>query len=84
MPLLWLIFYTVKQVGQYATKSSYLNKNNVSVLSALSVIVLYLLFVDNLFRVSLRQPYSGIFTFFLWGLLISKLSYSNKKARYAI
>ena len=84
MPLLWLIFYTVKQVGQYATKSSYLNKSNVSVLSALSVIVLYLLFVDNLFRVSLRQPYSGIFTFFLWGLLISKLSYSNKKARYAI
>ncbi len=84
MPLLWLIFYTVKQVGQYATKNSHFDKNNVLLLFALSGIVLYLLFVDNVFRVSLRQPYSGIFTYFLWGLLISKLSYFNKKAPHVI
>ena len=39
----------------------------------LSAIVFYLVIFDNNFKVTLRQPYPGIFTFFLWGLLLSAL-----------
>jgi len=40
----------------------------------LTVVVLILLFVENMLKVGLRQPYPGIFTFFLWGILTSRLS----------
>jgi len=43
-------------------------------LLGITIVVLFLLFVDNMMKVGLRQPYPGIFTFFLWGILISKLS----------
>lgn len=46
-------------------------------LFGLSVVVLFHLFVENVFKVGLRQPYPGIFTFFLWGLLLSQLSKLN-------
>jgi hypothetical protein len=36
-------------------------------------IVAFLVLVDSSFKVTLRQPYSGIFAFFLWGLLLSRL-----------
>jgi len=36
-------------------------------------IVLYLVLIDSNFKVTLRQPYPGIFAFFLWGLLLTKL-----------
>jgi len=36
--------------------------------------VAFLLLVDNLLKVGLRQPYSGVFAFFLWGVLLAKLS----------
>lgn len=39
----------------------------------LAFIVFYLVVVDSNFKVTLRQPYSGIFTYFLWGLLLSRL-----------
>jgi hypothetical protein len=42
-------------------------------LLALSLVVIFLLVADNALKVSLRQPYSGIFTFFLWGMLITRL-----------
>ena len=38
-----------------------------------AAIVLFLVLVDNNLKVSLRQPYPGIITFFLWGLLIQQL-----------
>lgn len=43
-------------------------------LMSITIVVLYLLFVENMLKVGMRQPYPGIFTFFLWGILISKLS----------
>lgn len=43
-------------------------------LLSLSATVLFLVVIDNSLKVGLRQPYSGIFIFFLWGVLISKLS----------
>lgn len=39
----------------------------------LALIVFYLVLMDSNFKVTLRQPYSGIFTYFLWGLLLSRL-----------
>jgi hypothetical protein len=35
--------------------------------------VVFALFVDSMFKVPLRQPYPGIFFFFLWGLLLAQL-----------
>jgi glycosyltransferase involved in cell wall biosynthesis len=42
-------------------------------LAALLVVVLFLVVVDSNFKVTLRQPYPGIATFFLWGLLLARL-----------
>lgn len=39
----------------------------------LAAIVFYLVVIDSNFKVTLRQPYPGIFTYFLWGLLLSRL-----------
>lgn len=36
-------------------------------------IVLFLVLVDANFKVMLRQPYPGLFSYFLWGVLLSKL-----------
>lgn len=40
---------------------------------ALLAVVLFLVFVDSSFKVTLREPYPAIFTFFLWGVLFSRL-----------
>ncbi len=42
----------------------------------LAGIVFYLVIIDNNFKVTLRQPYPGIFAYFLWGLLLSRLRYT--------
>lgn len=39
----------------------------------LTVVVLFLLIPDNLLKVGMRQPYPGIVTFFLWGLLLNRI-----------
>lgn len=39
----------------------------------LAGIVFYLVIVDSNFKVTLRQPYPGIFSYFMWGLLLSAL-----------
>lgn len=41
--------------------------------AGLVLVVLFFLLVENAFKVGLRQPYSGLYSFFLWGLLISFL-----------
>lgn len=43
-------------------------------LLGLASIVIYIVLVDNSFKVGMRQPYSGILTFFLWGGLLSEMS----------
>lgn len=42
-------------------------------LLGLAVSVLFIVLVDNSFKVGMRQPYPGILTFFLWGLLLTQL-----------
>jgi len=39
----------------------------------LAGVVMILILVESSLKVSLRMPYSGIITFFLWGLLLSRL-----------
>ena len=39
----------------------------------LAAIVFFLVVIDSNFKVTLRQPYPGIFAFFMWGLLLSRL-----------
>lgn len=41
----------------------------------LAAIVFYLVIVDSNFKVTLRQPYPGIFAYFLWGLLLARLRF---------
>ncbi len=43
-------------------------------LLGLSMVVLFLIFADNSFKVGFRQPYPGIFSFFLWGMLLVRLN----------
>jgi hypothetical protein len=69
LPLLAIMGYTVLLV--YWHRQSVLSSSG---LLGLTLVVLFLLFVDNGLKVGLRQPYPGILSFFLWGLLISKLS----------
>lgn len=40
----------------------------------LAGIVFYLVVIDSNFKVTLRQPYPGIFSFFMWGMLLTRLS----------
>lgn len=42
-------------------------------------IVAYLVVIDSNFKVTLRQPYPGIFAYFLWGLLLSRLRALSQK-----
>lgn len=39
----------------------------------LTLVVLFLLIPDSLVKVGMRQPYPGIITFFLWGLLLARM-----------
>lgn len=39
----------------------------------LAGIVFYLVVIDSNFKVTLRQPYPGIFAYFMWGLLLFRL-----------
>lgn len=84
VPLFWLIFYTFKQVVNCVKNTRSTSKRVDLVVFTLSGVVFFLLLMDNLLNVSLRQPYSGIVTFFLWGLLISKLSQISTKGNNVI
>ena len=71
-PILALLTYTCTMI--------YRQRRNIYIsagLTGLCSVTLFLLLIDNSLKVGLRQPYSGIFTFFLWGLLLSRLSALN-------
>ncbi len=84
IPLLWLIFYTLRQSVSFYCGAKYMNHKQGIIILTLSGIVFFLILIDNLFNVSLRQPYSGVFTFFMWGLLINKLNQNNLKGNNVI
>lgn len=54
--------------------------NNMSFSLVLLIIsLIFILLVDNFFKVGMRQPYSGIITFFLWGVFLSKVTSAHDK-----
>ena len=69
LPTLFLVGVTIRRM--YRMRAEVLAS---PALLSLSLVVLFLVIIDNAAKVSMRQPYSGVFIFFLWGLLITKLS----------
>jgi len=72
LPLLWLIAYTA--VLLWRARGSLRGELP---LLGLAMVVAFLVLIDNNFKVTFRQPYPGIFGFFLWGLLVSRLTASR-------
>jgi hypothetical protein len=75
LPLLWLIAYTA--VLLWWARGSL--RNDLPLLG-LAMVVFFLVVVDNNFKVTFRQPYPGLFGFFLWGLLLSRLAPPRRAA----
>ncbi len=73
LPLFFLILYTIVNASK--------QRNNDALIIWLLVIVMYVVIIDNNLKVSLRQPYPSILTFFLWGSLISRLKPSKSKIK---
>lgn len=69
LPLLWLIAHTATLL--WRARGTF--RHDLPLLG-LAVIVVFLVVIDNNFKVTFRQPYPGLFGFFLWGLLLSRLS----------
>lgn len=42
-------------------------------------IVFFFIFIDNSIKVSFRQPYPGMVMFFLWGVLLTRLTENNQE-----
>ncbi len=68
LPILGLIAYTVRLVWTH--RRCVMADRALLYLAAM---VLFLVLVDSSFKVTLRQPYPGLFAFFLWGLLLTRL-----------
>lgn len=75
VPLLVLLFYMLNML--YKLRRELFTSPS---LISLSTVTLFLILIDNSLKVGLRQPYSGIFIFFLWGVLISRLSELHLKS----
>lgn len=58
----------------YTTLMCWRNRKKISTPTWwLAAIVFYMVVIDSNFKVTLRQPYPGIFTYFLWGMLLTRL-----------
>jgi hypothetical protein len=68
IPFVYLIAVTMRRMGA-VWRNGYIRPD----LLALAGLVLLLVLVGNSLTVGLRQPYAGIFIFFIWGLLLGKL-----------
>jgi len=74
LPLFYLIILTVKMMIQ--------NMKHVSSHSIFGIafVVVFMIAGDSLFKVGFRQPYPGIFMFFIWGVLLSRLYMIKSKS----
>lgn len=68
LPIFLLIAYTARAIWQRRREVWQVDR-----LTALVAVVLFLVVIDSNFKVTLRQPYPGIFAFFLWGVLLARL-----------
>ena len=75
LPMVAMMFYIFRELyAIYKTRNE-----DVTVLS-LAYSVLLLLLADNMLKVGMRQPYPGIITFFLVGLLLAKLKTNSNES----
>jgi hypothetical protein len=74
-PVLLLIIYTI--VLAWRRRAALRRDHG---LLGLTFVVFCLVFLDNSLKVGFRQPYAGIFSFFLWGLLVTRLRALTAKA----
>jgi hypothetical protein len=75
LPFIWVVGYTVLLLWRQRSALRELP------LLGLAGAVLFVLAIDNMFKVPLRQPYPGIFFFFLWGLLLAQLQTRSGRLR---
>lgn len=73
LPILYLIIFTLSRLKR--TINAGLMTPSLGMLAA---IVLFYLFAENFFKVSFRQPYSGMVMFFLWGRLLTLIYQSEQ------
>lgn len=71
-PILYLLVYTAQHLWR-VTRIGNVPPSTVH----LAILVLFLVLIDNSFKVGLRQPYPGMITFFLWGVLLNRLRENN-------
>lgn len=82
LPLIILLLVTIQWV--WRQRRDVLSN---PMLLGTTMAALYLLLFENMLKVGMRQPYPGIITFFIWGLLIARLqtpSATNEKNATAI
>jgi hypothetical protein len=68
LPILLLIAYTARAVWLRRRSVWRIDR-----LTSVAAVVLFLVIIDSNFKVTLRQPYPGIFAYFLWGVLLARL-----------
>jgi glycosyltransferase involved in cell wall biosynthesis len=68
LPIVILFTYTARLLWE--RRRDVLESNR---LIWLAILVVFFIIIDSNFKVTLRQPYPGIFVFFLWGLLLARL-----------
>lgn len=68
LPLLYLAWFTCARLWRARAQLG----ERPEVL-AMAVLVGFLLVADNGWKLALRQPYSGVLTFFFWGLLLARI-----------
>lgn len=76
VPLLMLMLHTLHCIFKRAHRIF----NEPGIL-AVTVVVLFILLIDNSLKVGMRQPYPGIVSFFLWGFLLAWLWRFEKPAK---
>ena len=69
LPILYLICITIASI--FSLKQN--NKLTPNLALLIGVLLFFIFFICS-FQVSLRQPYSGMVIFFLWGVVLSDLS----------
>ena len=73
LPLFALVLVTARRLTNL--RGEIFNR---PILIGLAFVWITLVLIDNSLKVGLRQPFPGIFTFFIWGLLIAQLNDSRK------
>jgi hypothetical protein len=68
LPLMLLLLWTLRTLWQ---RRGEVQRNPLLLGAAMAS--MYLLLAENMLKVGMRQPYPGIITFFIWGLLIGRL-----------